>query len=346
MGNLEIRPALEGVKGKSDDPAKLRKAAEDCIAEVGADVVIYSDGSAIEGYREGGAAIVVEMKDDPPREETLMRKGAFVTSSYQEECSAMMTAAEWIRDNCDHRTRVLIMTDSQSLCIGLLGKNTNLNSLRKMLDQTQANITLQWIPSHVGIEGNEKVDSAANKAREIEGEWRPITYKGLFPMIKRLIKDQPCREKYSYLNEVYKAFSTKKDAAITCRWDSVDLARLRSNHHWSLYWYQNFIKDEISPRCRRCNYEKEDTNHIFKCPGTVALRMELFGRVDLPLSTLTDEPKLSLALARRFLRGVPTTHQKNKKKKNTCINLIAQLQFERFQEGLRISNYKSLKNTF
>ena len=140
------------------------------------------------------------------------------------------------------------MTDSQSLCKGLQGNSADLNNLRRKFSETTATITIQWIPGHVGIEGNEAADRAANEAREIEGNRRPITYRGVFPMIKREIRDPPCRAKYQHLEDVYSGYSSRQEKSITSRWDQVELARLRSDHHWDLRWYQNFVNEELNPR--------------------------------------------------------------------------------------------------
>ena len=85
---------MRGVKNKDIDPIKAREAAEGVIKEAGADVTIFTDGSAVSGYLEGGSAAVVIMNDDPPRTETIRTKGAFLTSSFDEERQAMMSAAQ------------------------------------------------------------------------------------------------------------------------------------------------------------------------------------------------------------------------------------------------------------
>lgn len=205
-GEIEIQAELRGVKNKDIDPVIAREAAEGVIEEAGADVTIFTDGSAVSGYRECGAAAVVIMNDDPPRTETIRTKVAFLTSSFDEERQAMMSAAEWIVDNCYSRNNVLILTDSQSLCKGLLGNSSDINDLRHKSDETTVKIKMLWIPGRVGIEGNEAADKAANEAREIEGDRRPITYRGIFPLIKREIRDPPCRAEYQYLKKVYAGY--------------------------------------------------------------------------------------------------------------------------------------------
>lgn len=187
-GEIEIQAELRGVKNKDIDPVIAREAAEGVIEEAGADVTIFTDCSAVSGYREGGAAAVVIMNDDPPRTETIRTKVAFLTSSFDEERQAMMSKAEWIVDNCYSRN------------------NSDINDLRHKSDETTVKIKMLWIPCRVGIEGNEAADKAANEAREIEGDRRPITYRGIFPLIKREIRDPPCRAEYQYLKKVYAGY--------------------------------------------------------------------------------------------------------------------------------------------
>jgi hypothetical protein len=44
--------------------------------------------------------------------------------------------------------------------------NPKTQTIRKMLDQEGPQITLLWVPSHVGIPGNEKADQAAKEAKD------------------------------------------------------------------------------------------------------------------------------------------------------------------------------------
>ena len=248
------------------------------------------------------------IKDDPPRYEQILARGAAFTSSFEEECAALDLAIQWISDNCIPTSRPLIVTDSQSLCKAQSGHNPAISSLKSRLENCGATVGIQWVPGHCGIDGNEMADKAANEARTHPTPSRSTSYKGIVPAIKQAIKDPPCRPKYSFVAEAYSKLSSTKEKQLSSKWDAVYMARLRSGHHWDLRTYMHLVTVNssvatVEPTCPRCKEEEEDTPHLFRCPGTIALRQEIFGTVDVPLSALTDQPMQALTLARRSLRG-------------------------------------------
>ena len=95
-----VFPDLDGIASEADDPVIIRTAAEAAIAKWNSDLTIFTDGSAVGGRLQGGAAAVVQIHDDPPRFESILSKGAAFTSSFEEECAAMDLAIEWIVNNC------------------------------------------------------------------------------------------------------------------------------------------------------------------------------------------------------------------------------------------------------
>jgi ribonuclease HI len=67
-----------------------------------------------------------------------------------------------------NRYEIVIITDSLSTIMAAENrtptKNPKTEAIRKMLDHERLRITLLWVPSHVAIPGNEKVDQAAKEA--------------------------------------------------------------------------------------------------------------------------------------------------------------------------------------
>ena len=305
MNSIQIFSGLEGITKKSDDPECIRRAATEAIRIWDSDLTIFTDGSAIDGCRQGGAASVVTIDDSPPRQETVMAKGAPFTSSFEEECQALELAVNWIKANCNAASRPLIITDSQSLCRALEGFNPAVNNLRQQLANCNATIGIQWVPGHCGITGNEDADQAANMARTIPGPQRSTTLSGITSVIKRSIIDPPCRPDQQHIAIIYKKISKIKEKQITCKWDQTYLARLRAGHHWDLRSFLHKLDDTISPLCPRCHAKGDTTLHLFDCPGTMAARQQIFGTVEVPPDVLSTHPQQSITLARRALRSLP-----------------------------------------
>ena len=302
--SITIHDTLEGVSSRHADKELIRSAAERVVSNWTGDIIIYTDGSAVGGCREGGAAAVVQMLTDPPRTEVVKVKGAGFTSSFEEESHAMLAAANWIDENCDARSNALILTDSQSLCRALLGASFDVDNIRMALESLSAQITIQFVPGHCGIPGNEEADQAANTARTIAGARRPTSQRGILPHIKDAIKDEACREEERHVALAYSAKLSSVEQAVSSRKDQTYLERLKGGHHPDLRYYANRLNPSIPANCPRCGFESETAPHWIKCPGTLAARQENFGTVEVDLDVLSSHPRSSLALARSTLRGV------------------------------------------
>ena len=314
MGSIIIRNTLEGISSRHEDDLVVQAAAKKAVELYSGDVLIYTDGSAVKGYLDGGSAAIIYLSHtDPPRTESILKRGAAYTSSFEEECEALRSALTWIIQNCNSRSRPHILSDSQSVCSALLGFDHSVDDLRSLLASCPCTICIQWIPGHKGVPGNVAADAAAGAACQLEEEGRPTSFKGVLTHIKK-IPDRDCRQEEKHIETIYSCRSKKKESLISCKWDQVELARLRSGHHWDLHSYRHRCNPALPAHCPRCGPELgpiHNIEHVFTCDNTLALRQRTFGMAKVPISALTDQPMLSLAYARKSLRDVgrPATSQ-------------------------------------
>ena len=297
-----VYPALPGLSSKSAPDIEARTLAYARIRELDAEYVIYSDGSADAGVKDGGAGAVVTFGDPekPTVIDTLTKKGSALTSSYSEEHAAMHLALDWIEEHCKQGTRVAIATDSQSLCEALLGHGHEIKDLRSRILNIDSEIAIQWIPGHKGIEGNELADAAAKHATTLEEEQAAIPFGSACARIKAAIKDDI--SSHQRTARVYSKYSKRKETEVKTRADQVLLARIRSGHHWGLESYHKLVDADHNAKCEECGWELHDLEHwLCDCPATSHIRMKMFGTPNVSLDILTDDPLAAILFTRAAL---------------------------------------------
>ena len=100
MGSIIIRNTLEGISSRHEDDLVVQAGAKRAVDLYGGDVLIYTDGSAVKGYLDGGSAAIIYLNHtDPPCTESILKRGAAYTSSFEEECEALRLALNWIIQN-------------------------------------------------------------------------------------------------------------------------------------------------------------------------------------------------------------------------------------------------------
>ena len=89
-------------------------------------------------------------------------------SIYSAETTAIDLAMNIIANH--KASKFIIYTDSKSVLLALQNRDTSSPLITKLLNKlnTLSNIIFTWIPSHIGIQGNEKADKAAKKALQID----------------------------------------------------------------------------------------------------------------------------------------------------------------------------------
>jgi ribonuclease HI len=161
---------LEGVE-------KQKLEAERCIEEVGAaDLTIFTDGSVVEGVKEGGSGVVVYQE----KEEVYRWAGpaGIVCSSYSAELVAMQRALGWLQE-VEGWITAAIFTDSLSVLYALKSGEWR-GRVGKVVDSIVALeakgklLTIAWIPGHCNVLGNEVADQLAEEGSKMAQQETPV----------------------------------------------------------------------------------------------------------------------------------------------------------------------------
>ena len=151
---------------------QLREIAIEAIRLQGPfEWIIYTDGTPGGDNHDSGAAAVVTRgpPDKPVREEVRRRRGRAFASSYEAEVEGLKLAVNWVRESGPHQVgRVMICTDCRVITAGLASPSTEDDvetaELRELLDELRTSVVIQWVPGHVGLQGNEWADKEAREA--------------------------------------------------------------------------------------------------------------------------------------------------------------------------------------
>ena len=137
-----------------------------------------------------------------------------------------------------------------------------LNRIQRISKENK-NITLCWIPSHIGIQGNDKADSEAKKAINKKQSNTKIPYTDLRPTINKLITDKWQQQWNSYTNNklqnIKPTIGEWQPGYRKIRKEEVILARLRIGHTQITHNY--LLKNEEPPICTACE-EQFTVKHI------------------------------------------------------------------------------------
>ena len=142
----------------------------------------------------------------------------------------------------------IIFSDSASVLKSLSDIRTThpiarriLHDINRLHNETNKRVEFGWVPSHMGIEGNEKADRAAVTAAALPEEYIGIDYKDWYPIIKKKIQEagsNKWKETTQKLKEV-KSEATPWKIAKTLRRGVVIINRLLAGHCAATHGYLN-----------------------------------------------------------------------------------------------------------
>jgi ribonuclease HI len=217
----------------------------------------YTDGSATDARWKGGAGFFIQYPNGQQHEEGIPT-GLHCTN-FRAEAEALVQAADTISRTTDHTMQVVFLTDALSV-LQAINSNT-LPDVTKALHNVKCHrIVLQWIPSHCGVEGNERADRLAKAGASETQLDNKVTISEKKAIAKTLFRTPTVKDSYHQLT----------------RQQQVVIFRLRTGHcRLNQHMYKKFRLTE-SPKCH-CGEDDETVEHVLQhCHLLETLRKQVW----------------------------------------------------------------------
>ena len=297
-----IDVSLSETKKGDVHPDEFKSRALEHIASYTGHTISYTDGSKSDGGV--GSAFVC---GDDTRSFTLPTHASVFTS----ELVAIIKVLCFIE--VSREALHLILTDSLSSLLALTGfypfNPLVQNILKRIttLDEAGKQVTLCWIPSHIGIAGNEKADAAAKRAAQRSCTRRcPLPARDFYPAISAFLQHR-WQERWdrfhcSKLKAIKPKLGFWQSSTRKKRVEEVKLCRLRNGHTYATHMY--LLRGEEPPRCARCRDNLTVKHVLDSCQMFSAERTRFFGSNNVSLRDLLGDTSDHISQVFRFLEHI------------------------------------------
>jgi len=248
---------LHDGKKSETNPSVFHNSYHDLLTEFKNYTRIYTDGSKDE--EKAAAAFVCGNHTMQVR----LPNGA---SIFTAEIRAIELALQHIDKK--HILNSIIFSDSLSVLQSLHNRNLENPILKNILIRNNElsvnhNIIYCWLPSHIGIKGNEKADRAAKRALTLGPSDFKIPYTDFKPCIRKFFR-QKWQASWNdavnnKLHAIKPALGEWTSSYRTIRREEVVIARIRIGHTYITH--KHILKGEDPPECVYCN-EPFTVNHL------------------------------------------------------------------------------------
>nr|XP_050046359.1 uncharacterized protein LOC126543273 [Dermacentor andersoni] len=288
---LEVHLQLEGKQKKMSPPCELAQAALSKLHVLGGYLHIFTDGSVLPSNGSAAAACIV-----PATGTTLQCHLPFAANSTAAELACLHLAADFLAEH-PPQVPVANFSDSRPALQGLLQPDragvTVILLLAKLfaIQRSGIPLSLHWLPSHVGIAGNEEADAAAKAAHNAPVAVTTGVAASDYTrhrLLKLLTTDHPDARVANA-----KPPQPLPEKGLT-RGEQVLLLRLSTGSVWPAA--RKFRVGRIgSPACRRCDSPEILEHLLCHCPG-------------LALSTTGDDSRIPPPRPSRYHPRRPSLH--------------------------------------
>ena len=249
---------------------------------------VFTDGSACNAVKNGGAGAYIQYTGGESK--TVSEPTGVHCTNYKAEIEALTIAAQVIRKDITPEDQIVFFTDALSALQKLdKGGLPHLQAVLREIKCTR--ITLQWIPAHCGILGNEEADRQAKLGSQKDQPSSKASYEEMKTIIKARHRISQARDGYQELT----------------RPEQVCIFRLRTGHNrLNKHMYEKFRRVQ-SPGCT-CGAAAQTAEHILqycprfdyirkqKWPTTTELEDKLYGTSENLRTTVSFMTETGLSL--------------------------------------------------
>ena len=274
-----INLSVPGITTKDQPPAALKSLTMEMIEKeypTSTWTHVYTDGSAEGATINGGSGVHIRHVDGERTDKAVA--GGQTCTNYRAEVLAIQTAADLLISSEKPHGNVVIFTDSMSALQALDSPDpepmiqtlkTSLTNLNRI-----AQTTLQWVPAHVGLAGNEHADRLAKEGSKLCQPFIAATYEDA----KTLLRNE-YRNSWQQRNSGY---SARQDPIRTLnRPQQTIIYRLRTGH-CRLRAHLKRIGVSTDALCQ-CGQAEQTPSHVLQeCPLLIEKRQHFWPQgVDL-----------------------------------------------------------------
>lgn len=240
-------------------PSDARKIFTDFLDRKMFDNVVYTDGSR----KNESSTYAVTSNTSVLFKKKLHNR----TSIFTAEALGILKAVKHLNATASDSSNAII-SDSQSVISALFTKSKKENEIvKRIMDALSEKMIIVWVPSHVGIRGNELADRAATDAHNLEEEVdNLITQQDLQAHMKSFTY-----KKYQYewsslennkLRDIQPTIKHRQFTIMLTRKQEMIINRLKIGHTYLTHQYK--LSKESPPTCEWCDCDL-NVQHIFNC---------------------------------------------------------------------------------